>query len=115
MTSVATLGASTSTEYAEVQRQIIELFEQDYAMRFDVTFNSVSPNLDHPLCRKYHRAHLILRWIMGIGSDRPERIAFEHRSLGADAQRQFEDFLYGVKDEFPELWRRRAASIYLPL
>lgn len=115
MPSVATLSAPALTEYAEFQRQVIELFEQDYTIRFDVTFSSDTLNLDHPLCRKYHRAHLILRWIMGVGSDRPERIRHEYSSLGTDAQRQFEDFLYELSDVFPAAWRQRSTSIYIPL
>lgn len=115
MSSVATLGFISFTQLIEYQNQICELFDQDYEQRFDVAFSLESPNFDHLLRPKYLRAQLILRWIMGNGSDRPERISHEHQRLDSETQKQFDEFLYAIKDELPEAWCRRAASIYIPL
>lgn len=115
MSSVATLRFTSLTQLIEFQQQICELFDQDYEARFDVTFTFESPNFDHILRPKYLRAHLILRWIMGTGSDRPEQMSHELQRLGSEAQNQLDEFLYAIKDELPEAWRQRATSIYIPL
>jgi hypothetical protein len=116
MSSAATPGFTSLTQLIELQQQVRDLFDQDYELKFHMPVRiSRYQDFGHALRPEYLRAHMILRWIMGIGSDQPVLMLYEHWCLRMEARDQFDEFLFTIKDELPEVWRQRATSIYISL
>ena len=95
---------------AELQVDVVDLFNQDYSCAFGYCFDGSQDRNDLQY-RRHTRAHFILRWIIGIGSDSPVEVQRVCNDLDADVMERLFDFLFTIRDELPESWRRRAVLL----